>query len=146
MRKEIVFAIVIGAILGTVILYGLKIAKEATQKAITTNLPKATEQTSSLATVTAAPTPPTAKLTITYPQDQSVLFEKNIIVRGKAPANSDLTVIYEGSETIVTSDNKGNYETNISLVGGENEIRVTTIIGSTQEDQTVTVIYTTSTL
>lgn len=140
MRKEIIFAVVLGVILGTIILYGSYIANKATsQSTITLDTQKVVETPP---TITLTPT--TTPLTITFPRDNYVSFTDQITITGTGPITSPIAIISENNEYIIDTDATGRFSTDITLVGGENDISLTTYNDNQIGTVKLTIIYTTA--
>lgn len=137
MQKEVFLAIFIGFIIGLLITFGVWQANKAIK-------------------TTATPTPiPVSKelpeevkkpvLTILSPQNEFLSKEGKITLSGSYAPESQIAVIFEKGEKILKTDENGNFETEISLILGENLIE---IYGFTQEGdeakQTLTIVYSTA--
>ena len=145
MRKEIIFAVVLGIILGGIILYGLRLANEAT-KDLTQSLSTPTpisENGNPPSQITPTPNPDNT-IIITSPQNNFVSNENKITITGSAPKNTNLTIISEKAETIIETDENGKFNQEITLVGGENEITISGVINNEIKSTTITIIYTTA--
>lgn len=139
MRKEVILAIIIGIILGTIVLYGLKIANQTVEN-------QKTELTPTPTTVVLTPTvTPTNSLTIDTPTDHSVSFTPTITLTGHTKPLTAVALSVETTDDIIQSDEQGNFTTEITLIGGENIITATI---ANQDGSVVTkkisVIYTSS--
>jgi len=140
MRKEVVFAIIIGLFLGAVILVGWQLADQSAKQAASTT---ATPQTKP---DPASPDTPTAQsLTITSPQNHAVVNTNSIKITGKTLPNASIAATNSEDDTIVTADIDGNFSVDLSLTGGENVIKLTVLKDDHTTDSTqITVIYTTA--
>lgn len=143
MRKEILFAIILGIALGGIILYGSYIANQAaTNTRASGSAPAAPVQytnSTPSADIKASPA-----LSISYPPANFVTFSDSLKLVGQAPPSSTVAIISETGETFAEADQSGRFETEISLISGENEIHVTTQIHNQLETIKSTVIYTTA--
>jgi hypothetical protein len=123
MRKEVILAVIIGVLLGGVILYGINLANNSSKLNPDNN---ETEENNSKATPT-----PSKKLdnqvTIIIPQDNSVVTESSITLKGSAKANANIAIISESDDLIITADNNGNFSSDVNLISGENTIAVTAV-------------------
>jgi len=140
MRREIIFAIILGIILGGVILYGLRLANNAT-KNLDSN-PAVSPTPAETAQITSAPSNNQSPIVISSPQDNSVSITDKIILSGVGPANSELALLTEKSEDFIKTDDQGRFSLEIPLVGGENEITVSALIDDQIKSTTITIIYT----
>jgi len=142
MRKEIIFAIILGLILGGIILYGLRLANQATKDL---NLTPQTTPTPEVQSTNSQTSPETKDtLTISYPQDNSVSSTEKITLTGSGPANANLAIIAENYQEFIQTDDQGNFSQEINLVGGENEISVSLVNQGKLETKQITIIYTTA--
>ncbi len=142
MRKEVVFAIIIGLILGGIILFGIKIANQSAKEA-------AVPATSSGQIASPTPIPTTAKsnLSLTEPLDHAVVNTGSIKIGGKTLPNSTIAVESEADDALPAADGNGNFSTDFKLAGGENLIKITALLpNQTTESLTISVIFTTAKL
>lgn len=142
MKKEVILAITIGFVLGLVITFGIWVANKSLKQANSTTItPTPTSPTVSLGT---SPIPTSQvtnnQLTITSPDDESIVAVNTVTLTGKTMPNSSVAILYEDGQTFVTSDAEGKFSVEIPLVGGYNEITAT----SEDSSQTITVTYSTA--
>jgi len=142
MKKEVLFAIIIGFALGLVITFGIWTAN----KSLTQNNTDQGDPNQEEAGLQPSPTVmPQHSLTLSSPEDNSVSSEEEIEVTGQTSSEAVVVVLYQEGEKIIQADKQGRFSTKISLEGGENQI---TIIAYDQEEnetsQTLTVIYSTA--
>jgi len=143
MRKEVFIAIAIGFFLGLVITFGIwtanKALKETAPKKEETILPKQTTEEQ-------LPTPtPQTLLVITSPEDNSVSNKEKIEVSGKTTPGATVVILYEEGEKIIEANEGGIFSSEITLVGGSNEITVSTYDDQGNEiSKTLTVVYSTA--
>lgn len=138
MRKEVLVAILIGAILGGAVAFGIWRAnlllvpkKEAVQ----------TQQTPSPGGST---TQETSSLIITQPENNSILSEGKVTIKGAATPNSTVVILTNSKDLITKADKDGAFEQEVELEGGPNEITVTAYDDSGNETtQTLTLVYST---
>lgn len=141
MRKEVILAVIIGVILGGVILYGINLANNSVNsnpdKTETEgNNPKAPQPSSKK---------PASQIVIDFPQENSVITENSITLKGSAKPNSAIAIITESDDIIVTADSEGNFSSPINLIVGENNLAVTSIDEKqATASATISVIHTTS--
>lgn len=137
MQKEVFLAIFIGFLIGLLITFGIWQANKAIKS-------------------TAGPTPPVSvievspevakpTLSLLTPADEFLSKEAKVTIKGSYVPNSQIVIISEKGEKILESDKDGVFETEISLVLGENQIEV---YGFTKEGdeakQTLTIVYSTA--
>jgi len=141
MRKEVILAIVGGAVLGLLVIGGLW----WTNKTTTEENPIVPSPTP---LITQAPTLMPAlllPLEIINPENESIIEEEEITLEGKTIPGSVVVVIYPEGENIVEADEEGNFETEITLVGGANEIKITAYDEEgNQAKKNLTLIYSTA--
>jgi len=124
MKKEVLLAIIIGFTLGLVITFGIWQANKALKQAV----PEQTLPTSQVQEEekTPSPTLPPSQisLTITSPEDNSIINKEKIDISGKTSSKATVVITYEEGEKIIEADENGNFASEITLVGGANEITV----------------------
>ncbi|OGM27326.1 hypothetical protein A3A76_02390 [Candidatus Woesebacteria bacterium RIFCSPLOWO2_01_FULL_39_23] len=123
MRKEVVFAIIIGILFGLVLAYGIIRANKAINRSATSisTENKDLEEPNE-------PTPPrTLSITLTEPEDSSVITENPITVSGITKPNLWVVTSTEDSDSISFTENQGAFSNDIDLVGGLNFITITAI-------------------
>lgn len=134
MRKEFIWAGVIG------ILFGLVIGFGAWRISATNKKPQAASPT---------PTPSSFvsefKITLDKPEDEDVVTESAVAVSGITKALSWITVSGEKGDYITQSDERGVFAQDVDLVGGVNQIKVTAFDPTgAQSVQKVLVVYSSS--
>lgn len=137
MKKEVLIAILIGFGLGLIITFGIWTANKAIKET-------PSEEVVPPPTVEISPVP-AFSLTINQPEDNSLSENEKITVSGSTAANAVVVILYQEGEKILEADKEGNFETEISLVGGANEIKVSAYDSEGSEtSQTLTVVYSTA--
>lgn len=143
MRKEIIFAIILGIALGGIILYGSYIANQAaTNTRADSSAPSAPVQYTNSTPSADIRTNPTFSLS--FPTANYVTFTDTLKLTGSAPAGSTIAIISETGETFTEADQNGHFEADVTLISGENEITLTTQVRNQPETIKSTVIYTTA--
>jgi len=139
MRKEVIIAIVLGFALGLVITFGIWKANKALKKEVPEEVPVVEE-------VTLEPTPtPAFDLQIISPADQSISEEAKITITGKTQPGSVIAVAYEKGEDIVEADSAGNFEVEVGLVSGINEIEITAFsLEGDEASKSLNIVYSTA--
>lgn len=138
MRKEVLIAIIIGFGLGLVITFGIwtanKALKETAPATVTT---EEVEQT---------PIPTsTLELIVTSPEDNTISEKEMIEVSGQTVSDAIVTIIYPDGEKILEADEEGNFSTEISLIGGDNLIKISAFNDQGDKaSKTLTVVYSTA--
>jgi hypothetical protein len=136
MRKEVVFAIILGLIMGGVIVVGLHRANSTTNKGTvspTTESP-ASQPTDQIGTL----------LEITRPLNGEILFTPTATISGKTHAEARLVIVAASDEYFVKPDSDGSFQQTVDLDGGSNLIKIVAVMpdGKRQEDE-LTLVYTT---
>jgi len=145
MKKEILIAILIGFILGLIITFGVWTANKSLKDNQDEQSPKKTGGVSVLTPEETEELKKQISLEITEPINNSISEEEEITIKGTTSPFAVVTVIYQESEKIIEADGQGSFETEISLVGGTNEIKISAF---NQADNTMSkilnVIYSTA--
>ncbi|MBI4035016.1 MAG: hypothetical protein HY381_01305 [Candidatus Chisholmbacteria bacterium] len=137
MKKEVLLAIVIGFSLGLVITFGIYTARKALR-----------EKTPPLPTPSPQSQPqPAHTLTITSPENETLHNQETITLSGTTTPGSLVTILTPEAEILVYASEFGQFQSDISLTGGINEI---TIIALTPDglkaEQALTLVYSTATI
>ena len=141
MRKEVILAIVGGAVLGLLVIGGLWWTNKTTTEE-NPIVPSPTPLITQAPTLTPAVLLP---LEIINPENESIIGEEKITLEGKTAPGSVVVVIYPEGENIVEADEEGNFETEITLVGGANEIKITAYDEEgNQAEKNLTLVYSTA--
>lgn len=152
MKKEVLFAVILGLVLGGILLYGIQLADRSGKEALTTTNPTSIPSSSPTpitTNITIAPTPKSEQgnVVIASPLDHSVSSKSSLKITGTAPANTQLVLTSEEDERIITTGNDGTFSTDFNLAGGENNITISLLTNnSTLVSQTISIIYTTAKL
>jgi hypothetical protein len=138
-KKEVLIAIIIGFGLGLVITFGIWTANKALKKVPPTPAPP--EE----AVATPTPAPEELSLIITSPEDESISAEEKIEVVGKTALQATVVILYQEGEKIIQADGEGNFSSEITLVGGSNQIEITAYDQDGNEvGKTINVVYSTA--
>jgi len=141
MRKEVIFALILGSMLGGVILYGINLAN----KSASLN-PQPTTETTSPQTPQVTPSI-TPDLTIITPQDHAVVFESKLPIKGSSRPGSTIVIVSDEDEEIIDTDNNGSFDATIELLGGENNILISSYLSNTPiASASLQIIYTSNVL
>lgn len=144
MRKEVVFAIVLGFALGLIITLGIWQANKAIKEQ------QSQTNTEDIALPSPSQEQPVQKnipfsLTIVKPEDESVSASDKTTVSGTTEPGAQVVVVGEKGEEILEADENGIFSTEISLTSGTNEINVTAYSEKGDEaTKTILVVYSTS--
>lgn len=138
MRKEVIFALIIGVLIGGVFLYGIKLANSsallpASEPVTKNDLPQPT------------PTQSVNQIKIVTPEDHAVVFESILPIKGSTVPGSTVVIVSDDDEKIIDTDNNGSFDTTISLTGGENNILISAFSQDTPlASVSMQIIYTTN--
>jgi len=119
MKKEILIAILIGFILGLIITFGIWTANKSLK-----NTQEEQPSTEGGISVSEPEKKETLALEIIEPKNNSISDEEEITIKGNADPSTVITIIYQECEEIIEADEEGNFEAEITLVGGANEIQI----------------------
>jgi len=139
MRKEVIYAVIFGIILGGIILFGINLANNSVSNPVISE-----DSTPSAKNTTPTPTVIIKKsLEIIFPQDHSVMTETSTTLRGIAEPNSTVAVITELNDLFVDVSPEGTFSAQIDLASGANTIKVVQAgIDNTTKDISISVIQT----
>lgn len=140
MQKEVLLAVVVGFVVGILLTFGIWQANQAIRKSTLVS-PALTEE------IESSPAPLTTKprLTIISPSNELLTSETKVSLKGSFSSDSQIAIIFEGSEKIVETDGDGNFETEIELVAGENLIQIIGINNDDEEDrETLMIVHSTA--
>lgn len=143
MRKEVLVAIIIGFGLGLVITFGIWTANKALKDASTDSMetPAPLEEEIETALI---PTP-TLELLITSPENNTISEKETIEVVGQTAVKAIISIIYPDGEKLLEADEDGNFSTEISLVGGDNQIKISAFNNKGDEaSKVLTIVYSTA--
>lgn len=140
MKKEVAISLLVGFGVGLVITFALYLNRNSFKSyyQIISPISEIKETTPSISQ--SAHT-----LSIVSPIDQSISSDSKIKVSGVTSPSSWVTIVTEKGEKVILADKKGNFETDVILISGENEIKVISISESQEQvSKTVTVVYSTA--
>ncbi|MCL5090899.1 MAG: hypothetical protein M1514_02720 [Patescibacteria group bacterium] len=138
MKKEVLLSILIGFGIGLIATFGLYNARKSIQTANQIESPLADNSSSPTST------PVSPALSLISPMDESLVNDSKITLSGICPPSSWVAIITEKGEKIIQADKKGNFETEVNLVSGENEIEVNSVSENGDTiTKTITVVYST---
>ena len=143
MRKEVLVAIIIGFGLGLVITFGIWTANKALKNTSTDSVETPAPLEEEIETT---PIPiPTLELLVTSPENNIISEKATIEVVGQTVAKAIISIIYPDGEKLLETDEDGNFSTEISLVGGDNQIKISAFSNEGDEvSKTLTVVYSTA--
>jgi len=95
--------------------------------------------------ITPSPQPSALSLAITSPEDESIVREQKITLKGNTEKNAIVSVVFEEGEMLGEADSEGNFSFEIPLIKGANEITLTASnLEGKETSKTITVVYTTA--
>lgn len=123
MRKEVLLAISLGALIGLAVAFGVWRANKAFMPPTKTDA----AQTSQINDNKGDNDQKTAQrtLVVTSPETGSIVSTDKTTIQGSATAGSTVTIVSNEDEKIVTAAKDGTFSGELSLTGGPNEIKVT---------------------
>lgn len=137
MRKEVLVAIFIGIVLGTVVAFGIWRANFYLS-------PKQVNKTEQIPTPEVQQVAISSGLVITQPEENSVISTESVVVKGSTNPNSTIVITSNSDGTIVDAGSDGSFEQEINLEGGPNQIDITSYDKDGNEDnKTITLVYST---
>lgn len=146
MKKEILIAIVIGFVLGLIITFGIWTANKSLKNESSTQK-IATTENEPIATSDSSKNKEEEKifLKILSPDDNSLVNQNKVKITGKTLANVNVVIISEENENILQSDEQGQFNQEISLISGFNEIKISALDNEGNEVQkTLNLVYSTA--
>lgn len=139
MRKEVVFAIILGLTLGLILAFGVYRANKATNTDVT-----ASNNTNPTPTPTLAASN-SGTLNLVNPQDGQIFNSPIATVTGSTKAGNMITIISENDELFVKPNADGSFEAEVKLDNGVNNLRVSTFTPTgDRQDVNLKVVYTTA--
>ena len=149
MRKEVMMAIVLGLFLGFLITGGIWwfSGNRSLPFVARQTPPLSPTPTPPLATVSPQPTSvpkESIPLSIITPEDGEIFNQSEVELKGKTLPGAVVVLIYPEGENIVEADEEGEFVSQIELVGGANEIKVTAYDEEgNKKEEILTVVYST---
>lgn len=123
MRKEVIFAVLVGALLGVTLIIGIK----RLNTGVSTN-PETADHNLGSEEVDQT-SPEKIFLAISKPLEKEVLTQSPSIISGVSLANSWIVLISEDEEQITKTDQNGEFNFEKDLTGGINKFRLTAFDG-----------------
>jgi hypothetical protein len=135
-KKELFIAIVVGFGLGLVVVLGIKTANQAVQQTGTQKIEPA---------ITSTPSPfPAISLTIANPEDNALVSQEKISIRGETNPEAQIAIIFPDGEKILEAGSDGKFTAEITLTGGINPIEITALKGDNEVVKTINITYSTA--
>lgn len=142
MKKEILWVIITAFGLGLIITYGVLTARKALERQEEAP-PETEEAQESQPETTPQPTTPPLSLTLYQPEDETVIKQASIVFKGKTAPLATIAILTEEDELILEADADGNFETEVDLIDGVNEIIISAFDEKGNEvSKTLTLVYT----
>lgn len=137
MRKEVLVAILLGAVLGLAIAFGVWRANIALNA-----VPQTQQLTQSDTTPSNGQETTNGTLIITEPENNTLTASGTVTIKGKAEKNSVIIITSPTDEVSAVADSQGNWSQDIKLEAGANAILVMSINENGQEEsEELTVTY-----
>lgn len=128
MKKELFLAIIIGVVLGFSITGFFWLKKEGRLNSLlsrkTPQTEKSEEEPSPTPTLTTQENKKELFLEIAEPENEAVVNQEELTIKGKTVADGTVIIIWEEGEDILVANESGEFSTEITLAGGENEIEI----------------------
>jgi len=146
MKKEVILAITIGILLGFGLMGIIWVKNQSGQSLFSGS------QKNEVKSEDIAPSPPSDKeittkpvaaeptLEILEPKNEAVVNKENLVIKGKTNPLATVVVIWEEGEDILVADDNGLFETEISLVGGPNEVEITAYSQEGEEAKEILIV------
>lgn len=135
MKKEVLVAIIVGGLVGIAIAFGIWKANSALSEQ--KGKPQETTETS-------IPSPQSLILSITSFENDSVVASPRANLVGITKSAALLAVVGEDDETVAYADESGNFEADIELVAGLNDIKISAFEeDGTSIEKILTLVYST---
>jgi len=138
MKKEVLLAIIIGAVMGLFITFGIYQAQQADQESAAVDV----------AQLELTPTPnleieQAGKLTIHHPEDGLITEASSVKVAGQTVANAYVVIFVNDEPIIVTADETGNFSKEVELDDLNNIITVHSVDsdGNTNKIERTVIVY-----
>ena len=144
MKKEILFAVGIGLVVGLIITFGMYRARQAMTNSSTIN-----DQLTRDLTSPSASTNTNGKdaFLVSEPQDESLVIDPNIRVSGQAFPNAAIVILTQDGETVGSADTKGNFSLPLTLQPGGNILTIRALSDTREPLQVMrTVVFSTADL
>ncbi|KKQ75847.1 MAG: hypothetical protein US96_C0003G0005 [Candidatus Woesebacteria bacterium GW2011_GWB1_38_5b] len=135
MRKEVFIAVILGAILGLIVAFGVWRANNALRVVNNTNQPVNNKLQ------TPSPTPKSnASFSIARPQNYEVVVESPVTVTGLTKPNSLVAIYADTKDYLSYSSQAGEFNIEVGLIGGINNL----LISSEEAIAPLILVYTTA--
>lgn len=139
MRKEVIFAILAGSVIGIAVAFGAYRLNLSFQKKAESVTPQETANPNS---PTPSPSSEEFKIVLAKPQNYEVLLNSNYVISGITKPNVYVVAFDTDDEYIVKSDSSGVFELKAQLNSGANEVKIIGVDDSGKTTQTkITLVY-----
>ncbi len=128
MKKEVLFAILIGFAIGLLITFGIYQAQKTYQRAAQSTSPSPTPDNQT--------TPFSSNLEITFPQLESVTDQPTTTIKGITQPQYYITAVSNDYHTFSQADTNGNFSLEFNLEEGINIITLTSLEDQQPQDST----------
>jgi len=134
MHKEVIIAIILGSLLGIVLAFGIwRVNKSFKNSSI--------ESGESVENNTQNDGDTKHKLTLISPSDKSVAVDSYTTVKGLTNPNSYVTISSEDDDLVLLSNEEGSFEQEVELVGGINDLVISSIDDQNVLSENVMIVY-----
>lgn len=140
-KKEGLIAIVIGLIIGLVIMGGVLRARS-----VITNTPSSDSETKSILSNTSNSKSDNDELflEITSPEDNIVLSQDSLTLKGTTNPQTYIAIVAEKSEHLIVPNEVGQFSEEIDLIRGANTIKITVYTSTgINIEKIINIVYTT---
>lgn len=122
MKKEVIFAVVLGVSLGFIITFGIWKARTALE-ALPIPSPSLAQKLTPTPTGSATNSSKIS-LEIFEPKNNDLINTEKVTLTGRTSPKTAVVIADEQNESTLLSDANGNFSQEITLIGGENRVRV----------------------
>lgn len=139
MPREALIAIVIGFLFGLIITFGVYTANRSLkEKEVTVEAPSPT-------TLPSPESSPQPLLVIDSPENESLVSEEKLVLRGHTSPEAIIAVFTEENEHLLTASREGTFSAEIKLVKGVNYIKVMAVDKQNQKtEEDLIIVYSTA--
>ena len=145
MKKEVLVAIIVGFTIGLIVVFGVITANTSLKQQSQKNNPASTENSPAVNLTPTGPQQTKHKISISEPKDLSISGNEEIVIKGTTTPKSRVVITDETSEYIIEVNDSGVFSQKITLVSGENEIKLVSFSPNLDTTEAaITVVYTTA--
>lgn len=135
MRKEILFAILAGALFGLIIAFGI-------WKANSSLKPEGISDTNTEPQSLSSPQPSHSGITLVTPENYDVVDKDTLSIKGATLPDTWIAIQSEKQDYVIKSDNNGSFAQDVALITGINEVVISVLSDNQNKiEKKVVVIY-----